>query len=188
MVFHEVRFPDDISRGARGGPERRTQIVELASGDEERNASWANSRRRYDVAYGIRRADDLAAVVAFFEARNGRLHGFRFKDCMVMDASSGLPRVDFGLFDLVVPCPASSQSCSSMHSIESTVCEAPDCTAPIAASAITGALGQVSKSTPPAKDSAESAVRGIPATTCRAPCDCWRVKDREGVGCCCCRR
>ena len=74
------RFPDNISRGARGGPERRTQIVELASGDEERNASWANSRRRYDVAYGIRRADDLAAVVAFFEARNGRLHGFRYKD------------------------------------------------------------------------------------------------------------
>ncbi len=80
MAFHEVSFPDNISRGARGGPERRTQIVELASGAEERNASWANSRRRYDVAYGIRRADDLAAVVAFFEARNGRLHGFRFKD------------------------------------------------------------------------------------------------------------
>jgi len=80
MAFHEVRFPDDISRGARGGPERRTQIVELASGDEERNASWANSRHRYDIAYGIRRADDLAAVVAFFEARNGRLYGFRFKD------------------------------------------------------------------------------------------------------------
>ncbi|MGY6634940.1 MAG: phage distal tail protein, Rcc01695 family [Alkalilacustris sp.] len=80
MAFHEVRFPDAISRGARGGPERRTQVVELASGDEERNASWANSRRRYDVAYGIRRADDLAVVVAFFEARNGRLHGFRFKD------------------------------------------------------------------------------------------------------------
>ena len=80
MAFHEVRFPDAIGRGARGGPERRTQIVELASGAEERNASWANSRRRYDVAYGIRRADDLAAVVAYFEARNGRLHGFRFKD------------------------------------------------------------------------------------------------------------
>ena len=63
MAFHEVRFPDNISRGARGGPERRTQIVELASGAEERNASWANSRRRYDVAY-----------------RNGRLHAFRFKD------------------------------------------------------------------------------------------------------------
>ena len=80
MAFHDIRFPDNISRGARGGPERRTQIVELASGDEDRNASWANSRRPYDVSYGIRRADDLAMVVAFFEARNGRLHGFRFKD------------------------------------------------------------------------------------------------------------
>ena len=38
MAFHEVRFPDNISRGARGGPERRTQVVELAYGDEERNA------------------------------------------------------------------------------------------------------------------------------------------------------
>jgi len=89
MAFHEIRFPDNISRGARGGPERRTQVVELASGDEERNASWANSRRRYDVAYGIRRTDDLAAGVAFFEARNGRLHGFRYKDWA--DYKSSLP-------------------------------------------------------------------------------------------------
>ncbi|SIR08373.1 TIGR02217 family protein [Paracoccus thiocyanatus] len=93
MAFHDIRFPDNISRGARGGPERRTQIVELASGDEERNASWANSRRRYDVSYGIRRTDDLAAVVAFFEARNGRLHGFRFKDWSDYKscAPSGMP-------------------------------------------------------------------------------------------------
>jgi uncharacterized protein (TIGR02217 family) len=91
MAFHEIRFPDNISRGARGGPERRTQIVELASGDEERNAIWANSRRRYDAAYGIRRADDLTAVVAFFEARNGRLYGFRWKDWG--DYKSCLPSV-----------------------------------------------------------------------------------------------
>ena len=97
MAFHEVRFPDDISRGARGGPERRTQIVELASGGEERNAAWANSRRRYDVAYGIRRADDLAVVVAFFEARNGRLHGFRFKDWG--DHKSCLPSQTPGVAD-----------------------------------------------------------------------------------------
>ena len=80
MAFDDVRFPDNISRGARGGPERRTRIVELASGREERNSPWAGSRRRYDASYGIRRADDLAAVVAFFEARSGRLRGFRWKD------------------------------------------------------------------------------------------------------------
>ena len=89
MAFLEVRFPDNISRGARGGPERRTQIVEMASGDEERNGSWADSRRRYDASYGIRKADDLAAVTAFFEARRGRLYGFRWKDWA--DYKSGLP-------------------------------------------------------------------------------------------------
>ena len=67
MAFHEVQFPDNISRGARGGPQRRTQIVELASGREERNASWSASRRRYDVSYGVRRADDLHAVVGFLK-------------------------------------------------------------------------------------------------------------------------
>ena len=89
MAFHEVRFPDNVSRGARGGPERRTQIVEMASGDEERNGTWADSRRRYDASYGIRKADDLAAVTAFFEARRGRLYGFRWKDWA--DYKSGLP-------------------------------------------------------------------------------------------------
>lgn len=89
MAFHEVRFPDNISRSARGGPERRTQIVEMASGDEERNGSWADSRRRYDASYGIRKADDLAAVTAFFEARRGRLYGFRWKDWA--DYKSGQP-------------------------------------------------------------------------------------------------
>lgn len=80
MAFHEVRFPDKISRGARGGPERRTQSVEMASGDEERNGSWADSRRRFDASCGIRNADDLAAPATFFEARRGRLYGFRRKD------------------------------------------------------------------------------------------------------------
>ena len=89
MAFHEVRFPDNISRGARGGPERRTQIVEMASGDEERNGSWADSRRRYDASDGIRKSDDIAAVTAFFEARRGRLYGFRWRDWA--DYKSGMP-------------------------------------------------------------------------------------------------
>lgn len=80
MTFHEVRFPTAISLGARGGPERRTEIVTLGSGFEERNAVWAHSRRRYDVGYGVKSLADLHAVIAFFEARMGRLYGFRFKD------------------------------------------------------------------------------------------------------------
>lgn len=80
MAFHEVRFPTDLSFGALGGPERRTEIVTLANGHEERNSPWAASRRRYDAGLGLRGLDDIEALLAFFEARAGQLHGFRWKD------------------------------------------------------------------------------------------------------------
>src|SRR5688572_12207799 len=78
--FDEVRFPVAVSRGGSGGPERRTEIVALASGAEERNSRWAQSRRRYNAGYGVTSLADIAAVVAFFEERRGRLYGFRWKD------------------------------------------------------------------------------------------------------------
>lgn len=80
MSFHEIRFPTHISRGAQGGPERRTDVVVMGSGREERNARWAHSRRVYNAGYGVRGLDDLNAVVAFFEERRGRLYGFRWRD------------------------------------------------------------------------------------------------------------
>ena len=80
MAFHEVRFPTDLSFGAMGGPERRTEIVTLANGHEERNSPWAASRRRYDAGLGLRGLDDVELLLAFFEARGGQLHGFRWKD------------------------------------------------------------------------------------------------------------
>ncbi|MEO0672886.1 MAG: DUF2460 domain-containing protein, partial [Pseudomonadota bacterium] len=82
MTFHDVRFPTAISRGATGGPERRTDIVVLGSGREERNTRWADSRRRYNAGYGVKALDDLHDVIAFFEARRGRLYGFRWRDPM----------------------------------------------------------------------------------------------------------
>ena len=79
-AFDEIRFPVTIARGASGGPERRTEIVTLGSGAEGRNTRWAQSRRRYNAGFGIRTLDEIHSVVAFFEERRGRLHGFRFKD------------------------------------------------------------------------------------------------------------
>jgi uncharacterized protein (TIGR02217 family) len=80
MAFHEVRFPLDISKGADGGPERRTDIVTLGSGAEERNSRWADSRRSWNAGYGAHTLDQLHAIIAFFEERRGRLHGFRWRD------------------------------------------------------------------------------------------------------------
>jgi uncharacterized protein (TIGR02217 family) len=80
MSFHETRFPTAISRAAHGGPERRTDVVVLGSGAEERNARWADSRRAWNAGWGVKSLNDLHAVIAFFEERRGRLHGFRWRD------------------------------------------------------------------------------------------------------------
>ena len=80
MGFHEVRFPANLSFGSVGGTERRTEVVALSNGFEERNTPWAQSRRRYDAGVSLRSLDDIAVLIAFFEARRGQLHGFRWKD------------------------------------------------------------------------------------------------------------
>jgi uncharacterized protein (TIGR02217 family) len=78
--FHDVLFPLAVAFGATGGPERSNEIVSLASGREKRNARLSQSRHRYDAGTGLRSLDDLHEVVAFFEARRGSLHAFRFRD------------------------------------------------------------------------------------------------------------
>ncbi|WP_137111899.1 DUF2460 domain-containing protein [Rhodobacter sp. SY28-1] len=80
MAFHEIRFPANLSFGSVGGPERRTEIVTLANGFEERNTPWQHSRRRYDAGVGLRSLNDVETLISFFEARAGQLHGFRWKD------------------------------------------------------------------------------------------------------------
>jgi len=100
MAFHEVRFPASLSFGAIGGPERRTEIVTLVNGFEERNTPWAHSRRRYDAGLGLRSLDDVAELVAFFEARQGQMYGFRWKDWS--DYKSCLPGAAPAAFDQVI--------------------------------------------------------------------------------------
>ena len=80
MNFHEVQFPASLSFGSMGGPERRTDVVTLTNGSEERNTPWQHARRRYDAGLGMRSLDDIAELIAFFEARRGQLYGFRWKD------------------------------------------------------------------------------------------------------------
>jgi uncharacterized protein (TIGR02217 family) len=100
MSFHDIRFPTGISRGAQGGPERRTDVVVLGSGFEERNARWSRSRRIYNAGYGIRSLDVLHAVTAFFEERRGKLYGFRWKDHA--DFKSCLPEQTPSALDQVI--------------------------------------------------------------------------------------
>jgi uncharacterized protein (TIGR02217 family) len=98
--FHEVLFPLEIAMKSVGGPERLTDVVTLGSGREERNARWAHSRRRFDAGYGVKTFAALAEVVAFFEERRGRLHGFRWRDRL--DHSSAGPGAAISPLDQMI--------------------------------------------------------------------------------------
>ena len=80
MGFHEAQFPTAISLGAEMALLRRTDIVRLSSGYEQRNTSWSGSLRRYNAGYGVTSLTQMREVIAFFEARRGPLHGFRWRD------------------------------------------------------------------------------------------------------------
>ena len=99
-AFHEVLFPLDIALRSAGGPERKTDVVALGSGREERNARWAHSRRRFDAGYGVKSLEALASVVAFFEERRGRLYGFRWRDRL--DHASCVPGGSVTPFDQTI--------------------------------------------------------------------------------------
>jgi uncharacterized protein (TIGR02217 family) len=97
MSFHEVRLPARLAFGSTGGVERRTEIVTLGSGFERRSTPWAQGRRRYLIGANLRSLDDMAALTGFFEARRGRLYGFRFRD--FADCKSCAPVAAVGPLD-----------------------------------------------------------------------------------------
>jgi uncharacterized protein (TIGR02217 family) len=78
--FHEVRLPLRLAFGSSGGIERLTRLTSLSSGYERRSTPWALGRRRYVIGAALRSLDEAAALLGFFEARRGRLCGFRFRD------------------------------------------------------------------------------------------------------------
>ncbi|WP_018634412.1 DUF2460 domain-containing protein [Neomegalonema perideroedes] len=77
--FHDVLFPLRLSVGSSASPERLTRIV-AHGGGEKRAAAWRSSRRRFDATLRLRPHDELYRLVEFFEARRGKLYGFRWRD------------------------------------------------------------------------------------------------------------
>src|SRR4051812_25775820 len=79
-VFHDVRLPEDIETGAQGGPTFKTSTVSLSGGAEQRVSTWEQTLAHWDIGYGIQSPDEFEPVEAFFYARRGMLHAFRFRD------------------------------------------------------------------------------------------------------------
>lgn len=66
--------------GWQGGPEFKTQIVELQSGRERRNAMWAEARHRYAAPFVNISKDAYREIKKMHLVARGQLHAFRFRD------------------------------------------------------------------------------------------------------------
>ena len=64
----------------RAGRSFATTVVATSAGHEKRNVNWAQVRGRWDVASGLKKQAQIDELIAFFRARRGKAHGFRFKD------------------------------------------------------------------------------------------------------------
>ena len=82
--FDEVPYPrKGLEFGVRGGPGWNTTVVVTSSGYEQRNQNWQHARRKYQLLFRQLPDDpftDFEELLAFFNARRGRLRGFRFRD------------------------------------------------------------------------------------------------------------
>lgn len=89
MSFDEVRLPEDIERGARGGPSFNTTVAAIDSGFEKRNINWTRERNNWNLGYGIQDKAGYTRITNFFRLRRGRAYGFRFKDWSDFEIMAG---------------------------------------------------------------------------------------------------
>lgn len=89
QAFHDVLFPLSVAFGSTVTRERKVEILQFASGREQRNLRFAHSRRTYDAGNGVRSIADVRAVMDFFDARRGPLVSFRFRDPVDNSSAQG---------------------------------------------------------------------------------------------------
>lgn len=110
--FPGIRLPEEIERGAVGGPQFNTTVLTLASGFEKRNQEWSQPRFAWDIGYGLLRkfqADPLSTtldvdqIIHIFYSVGGRANSFRFKDWsdfqIGRELSTDIPAQTIGLGD-----------------------------------------------------------------------------------------
>ncbi len=80
LILAADRLPENVEKGADGGPRFQTLIQPQHSGREVRIPVWSQTRGEWNIAYGIRDKSDLEEVIALFYAAQGRAAAFLFKD------------------------------------------------------------------------------------------------------------
>lgn len=79
MLKYEI-FPNDISFDSVGTTRFATEVVQVDSGHDQRNARWDEPLLEFDISYGVRTMDHLHDLLRFFRRMRGRTFSFLYKD------------------------------------------------------------------------------------------------------------
>lgn len=80
MAFYAIEIAQCPGFGFEGGPEFSTNVQQLASGAEKRNADWAICRHKYTAPYSNITDEAYLAIKQVFLIVRGRCHSFLHKD------------------------------------------------------------------------------------------------------------
>lgn len=80
MAIIATRLSQRVEAGFSVVPGYKTNVKQLASGMEARNAVWARPRRRWTARYGAFTPEMRAELLGLVHVVRGQLDGFLFKD------------------------------------------------------------------------------------------------------------
>lgn len=79
-TYDDVEFDRVYSRGATAGTVKLSRFLPMPSGSEQRVKLWSASPKRWEIEFEAKTVAEAAALVAFWEARDGPVRAFRFYD------------------------------------------------------------------------------------------------------------
>lgn len=80
MAYLNVYLDVCAAYGWNGGPEGKTQIVEMANGRERRNADWDDVRHRYILPFLNIKKEQYRVIKNHHLVCRQMLHAFRYRD------------------------------------------------------------------------------------------------------------
>lgn len=93
-------FPDDIGATATAGPMFNTDVIELDSGNESRNANWAAAKWKGEATIPAREVEKGQRFVAFLRAVAAGMFGkFRVRDWIDFQVPDGSGVGIFAMID-----------------------------------------------------------------------------------------
>jgi uncharacterized protein (TIGR02217 family) len=87
--FDDIVLPQNIAFDSATGPAAAAQTITTSSGFRAVNLLWAEHLRRFEIGYGIKKIEDLYAILEIWEAVEGPANAFLMRDWNDWNTTAG---------------------------------------------------------------------------------------------------